>query len=465
MAKKVFTDESLGTLINEIKSYTDDAVSTKADSSHTHDYLPLSGGELTGALKVPKLSATNTSAYIGSMTTPFQQVYTKSVYMQDGANETIDYGDFRVQTKGTTSVVGKTQLSVGNSTASGKEGNSRGIIKVYGTGAYSHQIQGDASTNRTLTLPDKDGTLSVDGHSHSASNITSGILPVERGGTGNSNGYIRAGQLSGSSIGTMATAEGRNTTASGSYSHAEGNYTEATGSSSHAEGQNTNASGVASHAEGENSTASGSYSHAEGENTRASSKNQHVQGRFNKEDSSGTYAHIVGNGESDSSRSNAHTIDWDGNAWFAGDVYVGGTSQSEGVKLAKLVDTGWITLTLETDVSAGGANNPLQYRKIGNVVYIRGTLTVTNMTTSPKILSSSIPSGYRPSSASHIILCPVGTKSIAQVSINTDGIMRLVWAQPIESTYTYTEGSLDIDYNSLTGIVDGLQINTSYVVD
>lgn len=39
----------------------------------------------------------------------------------------------------------------------------------------------------------------------------------------------------------------------------------------------------------------------------------------------GTYAHIVGNGTS-SKRSNAHTLDWDGNAWFAGDVYVGSTS-------------------------------------------------------------------------------------------------------------------------------------------
>ena len=32
------------------------------------------------------------------------------------------------------------------------------------------------------------------------------------------------------------------------------------------------------------------------------------------------YAHIVGNGESNSARSNAHTLDWDGNAWFAGTV-------------------------------------------------------------------------------------------------------------------------------------------------
>lgn len=36
MAKKYFTDESLATFVDEIKSYTDSAVSTKADTGHTH---------------------------------------------------------------------------------------------------------------------------------------------------------------------------------------------------------------------------------------------------------------------------------------------------------------------------------------------------------------------------------------------------------------------------------------------
>ena len=37
MAKKIFTDESLATLISEIKAYTDSAASTKSDSGHNHD--------------------------------------------------------------------------------------------------------------------------------------------------------------------------------------------------------------------------------------------------------------------------------------------------------------------------------------------------------------------------------------------------------------------------------------------
>lgn len=153
--------------------------------------VPLAGGTMTGALKVPQLAATSTSAYIGSMTTPFQQVYTKSVYVQDGVNETISYGDFRAQTTGTTSVVGKTHLSVGNSTASGKAGNSRGIVRVYGTKAYYHQIQGDASTNRTLTLPDKNGTLATTADLASLASVatvtTAEYTALEKAGTTNAN--------------------------------------------------------------------------------------------------------------------------------------------------------------------------------------------------------------------------------------------------------------------------------------
>lgn len=56
----------------------------------------------------------------------------------------------------------------------------------------------------------------------------------------------------------------------------------------------------------------------------------------------GAYAHIIGNGSS-SGRSNAHTVDWDGNAWFAGNVYVNstsGTNRDDGSKkLATIDDT------------------------------------------------------------------------------------------------------------------------------
>ena len=113
--------------------------------------------------------------------------------------------------------------------------------------------------------------------------------------------------------GTSSHAEGSGTTASGYYSHAEGSTTNATADTAHAEGYNTTASGYASHAEGSSTTATAGSSHAEGSGTKASSANQHVQGKFNVEDTAGTYAMIIGNGTSDTARSNAFTVDWNGN--------------------------------------------------------------------------------------------------------------------------------------------------------
>lgn len=74
---------------------------------------------------------------------------------------------------------------------------------------------------------------------------------------------------------------------------------------------------------GHQTTASGLASHAEGWNTIAGADYQHVQGKFNIPDT--TSAHIVGNG-SYGFESNAYTLDWNGNAWFAGDVYTGSRS-------------------------------------------------------------------------------------------------------------------------------------------
>ena len=128
---------------------------------------------------------------------------------------------------------------------------------------------------------------------------------------------------------TAAHAEGSTTTASGGSAHAEGTMTTASGSYAHSEGQGTTASGESSHAEGNYTIASGYASHAEGDYTMAASDYQHVQGKNNIVDSSGTYAHIVGNGESDTSPSNAHTLDWNGNAWFAGDIKIGGTGYDD----------------------------------------------------------------------------------------------------------------------------------------
>ena len=148
-----------------------------------------------------------------------------------------------------------------------------------------------------------------------------------------------------------AFALGTGTEASGVYAFAEGWLSRAVEWASHAEGSSI-ASGRLSHAEGSVTTASGKYSHAEGFKTIAASEGQHVQGKCNVEDADRKYAHIVGNGYvtagNDVVRSNAHTLDWDGNAWFAGTVE--GTAlilTSPGGKRFKVTvsDSGGLTAT------------------------------------------------------------------------------------------------------------------------
>lgn len=65
---------------------------------------------------------------------------------------------------------------------------------------------------------------------------------------------------------------------------------------------------------------------------------------YYKSTNRGDYVHIVGNGTSDAVRSNAHTLDWEGNAWYSGDVYIGstsGTNKDEGSK--KLATEEYVT--------------------------------------------------------------------------------------------------------------------------
>lgn len=147
--------------------------------------------------------------------------------------------------------------------------------------------------------------------------------------------YSHAEGWNATASGSYAHAEGSSTEASGTKSHAEGNSTTASGESSHAEGRYNEASGIASHAEGTSCEAYGKASHAEGGDTIARGDYQHVQGTGNIEDTEGRYAHIVGNADISGpfDRSNCHTLDWDGNAWFAGKVYVGGTSMDDATEL------------------------------------------------------------------------------------------------------------------------------------
>ncbi len=182
-------------------------------------------------------------------------------------------------------------------------------------------------------------------------------------------GYLTHAGRANSDTQNASHAEGRGTHAEGSYSHAEGyscyatgyashaegNSTEATMNSAHSEGYDTHALGNYSHAEGAGNTANGAGAHVEGSNNTATGQGCHVGGydcqgtgvtfvhgqglrasstlscvigSYNKDDTSGDetsagdYLFIIGNGtgNSTSNRSNALTVDWDGNVWAKGNI-------------------------------------------------------------------------------------------------------------------------------------------------
>lgn len=169
-------------------------------------------------------------------------------------------------------------------------------------------------------------------------------------------GSFSMNRKAGTVVGVNSHAEGYNATAQGYYSHAEGH--------------NTTASGYNSHAEGYSTTAEGDYSHVEGYNTTASGGCSHVQGKCNIEDTSNIYADIIGNGASTTARSNAATVDWEGNAWFAGDVYTGstsGTNKDEGSK--KLATEEYVN----SSIAAGGADISLGLTSaaVGQIIKVK----------------------------------------------------------------------------------------------
>ena len=192
--------------------------------------------------------------------------------------------------------------------ANGDYSHAEGFTTTAG-GSYSHAEGLSTTATGNASHAEGHNTKAIGSQSHAEGLST------------NANGdYSHAEGFTTTAGGSCSHAEGNSTAATGECSHAEGTSTAATGNYSHAEGYATTASRYASHAEGFTTTAGGSCSHAEGEGVIASGEYQHVQGKYNVEDTENKYAHIVGNGEGNNNRSNAHTLDWDGNAWFAGGI-------------------------------------------------------------------------------------------------------------------------------------------------
>ena len=254
-------------------------------------------------------------------------------------------------------VIGSSDITVTSSTAQGISSHAEGVQTL--AFGYASHAEGDRSDALGARSHAEGGSSASGDYSHAEGfgSVSGGYCSHAEGSYGvSASGNSSHAEGTGTTAsGNYSHAEGAGTNASGNYSHAEGgsgvvasgesSHAEgrravmASGDASHAEGQTTRAVGEASHAEGWVTVASGNYSHAEGDATTASGANQHVQGKYNIDDTESTYAHIVGNGTSDTERSNAHTLDWSGNAWYAGSVYVGGDETNYNPETAKKLAT------------------------------------------------------------------------------------------------------------------------------
>ena len=102
------------------------------------------------------------------------------------------------------------------------------------------------------------------------------------------------------------------------------------------------ASGMWSFAGGEGAHAKGRNSVAFGHLTVATAEDQLVTGSYNIEDTEKQHAFIIGNGNYQT-KANIHTIDWQGNSKYAGDLYVNGTKEQDLADAKKVATEEYVT--------------------------------------------------------------------------------------------------------------------------
>ena len=157
-----------------------------------------------------------------------------------------------------------------------------------------------------------------------------------------------------------------------------------TGIYSVALGLNTTATQLHSIALGYGANSTGLGSMALGYGTIASNNYQMALGKYNVEDTENKYALIYGNGTSDTDRKNIHTLDFNGNAWFLGNVSVDGTPTNNNHVVTKsYVDTAIGNIDVSNmDLS--------EYAKKTDIPSLKGYATETFVSNRVKELSDTI---------------------------------------------------------------------------
>lgn len=194
---------------------------------------------------------------------------------------------------------------------------------------WKYDVKTDLATKLDKANPVGTGAISFNRKGGSTIGTNAVAVGFNNTSSGNAS-FAEGGQNK--ATGNFSHAENYGTEATGAQSHAEGRYSKASGAQSHAEGESTLASGANSHSEGYTTEASGYYSHSQGYGTKASRRSQTAIGEFNIAETGslnqrGQYVEIVGNGTDDNNRSNARTLDWNGNEVLAGGLTLNGNKK------------------------------------------------------------------------------------------------------------------------------------------
>ena len=278
-------------------------------------FIPISGDTDTGAAVIGKESVelngvTHTSRATGlnALAEGIGTTASNNAAHAEGTGTIANHPNAHAEGLGSQAIANAAHAEGTSTVASGDYAHAEGA-GTQATGIAAHAEGGGTSVSGEYAHAEGNGSIASNGAAHAEGSGTQATAP-------------------------NAHAEGAGTQATAYAAHAEGGGCVASGEQAHAEGAGTAASGVNSHAEGIASNANGAGSHAEGYNTVAKNAYQHVGGMYNVQDPSsadssqpGTYAEIIGNGTSNTQRSNARTLDWQGNESLAGGLTLGmGTS-------------------------------------------------------------------------------------------------------------------------------------------
>ena len=210
-----------------------------------------------------------------------------------------------------------------------------GLTETDGTVSWDlNKLVLKSSSNKGVSIGYFEGNANLSKNRNTG--LGSVILGADLNWEDDTNGMIASGRSSlcggyASSYGYTSSFSGVKSSGECSIAYGQGftnGCVEASGNGSVAIGYHMNTKDGSTYSKGTNSIAIGAYntsankrlSVAIGDGVISSSNYQNCTCKYNIEDANSVYAHIVGNGTSNTERANAYTLDWSGNGTFAGTV-------------------------------------------------------------------------------------------------------------------------------------------------